>query len=894
VLLLVSVVSFLFYGTRFRYSMELQEEFIQQNAARQVIGQRANVQEMLRVSTDQLDAALQNITLDPRIQDLPYRLWLRTQFARTGYKSAVELYDEGGAQLNGFSLGLPALHNLNVVRMALGTRWIFQSLEVPFGSIRRRVFMAVRRLDNGGYIAVQAMESMENLPFVPSNSPVQEAFRPEFPAGKSVDSMALCVYDVSWHPVFESNSDLVPSVEQARRTLRDRRDAWMDDSISGQPVRAYFFAYKQGAAALVVPKVSLRSHIVQLIDLFLLNLLWLGAFSLILYLFFRPYLSLHFRTETPIRFSFFQKLLFAFLVFSMVPMLFLSYLIRNYVWEKKTAEVTSRAVYSFSVASRVISDYIISSGPSGRHEVFSDDTLEWIGQVAQQDVSVYFESMLIATSVRDFYGAGLLGERLQGDAYVDLFLKGRKYSFGESQIGSLKYLNVSGRVHRGHYKDEVITIPFLIDRRSVEEEIVGLREYMMLTGAGLILFAVLIGWFLARRFVRPVQVLIDGTGEMSQGNLRYRIPQQYRDEFQQLVGAFNAMANSLDEQQQALERRRQYIENILNHITTAVISIDRTMHVATANPAAAEMLGIDAYGRPLLEEAVSRPGAWPELGTAARQFLASPRELQMREVAEFRTNRELHFRLVYVPLFQEQEWAGAVLLVEDISDIIQSNRLAAFAEMARRVAHEVKNPLTPIQLAVEHLTRVYQDGTKDFESVLKNCSEAVLKQVKTLRRLVSDFSQYGRPSVLNRVETDVRSFLMDVAKSYEIHLPVGIRMETQIDPDLPSVRMDVEKIRGAIMNIIENGLQAMNGSGSITLRASRQDGGIQIAVRDSGAGIPPEIQRRLFEPYFSTKSGGTGLGLAIARKNVEDHGGKIAVESAPGQGTTVVIALPLK
>lgn len=892
-LILVSLIGSLFYAMRFRYAMELREEFIRQDAAQQVIGQQAAVQEMLRQSTEQLDDALQTLTLDPRIPDLPYRLWLRTRFAKSGVRSAVELYDDSGMHLNGFSLRLPSLHNLNITGMATDTRWRFQPIDVMFSTQRRLVYTAVRRLDNGGYIAMQTMEDAENLPFMPSTSPMQEAFRAEHPAGRYVESLSLSLYDSSWRPFFVSDPDLAPSVEAARSLLRERPDGWLDGLAGNRPVRAYFFRFKRGAAALVVPSVALRTHIVQLIDLFLLNLLWIGTFNFILYAFFRRHLSLHFRAETPIRFSFYQKLLFAFLVFSMVPMLFLSYIIRNYVWEKKTTEVTSRALYSFSVASRVISDYLFSQGNVTGVEIFHDDTMEWIGQVAQQDVSVYFEGMLIGTSIRDFYTAGLLGPRLQGAAHVDLFLEGRKFSIGESQIGKLNYLNVSGRVQRGRFKDEVVAIPFLIDRRGVEDEIIGLREYMMLVGGGLILFAVLIGWFLAGRFVRPVQVLIEGATEMSRGNLRYRIPQQYRDEFQQLVGAFNTMANSLDEQQEALERRRQYIENILDHITTAVISIDRTMHIATVNPAAAEMLGVDASGRLPLEEAVSQPGTWPELGGAFRQFLASPRELQMREVAEYRTNRELHFRLVYVPLFQEQEWAGAVLLVEDISDIIQSNRLAAFAEMARRVAHEVKNPLTPIQLAMEHLVRVYEDRGGDFESVLKSCSDAVLKQVKALRRLVSDFSQYGRPAVLNRVETDIGTFLEDVAKSYEAHLPTGIRMQTEIDPQLPRIRIDVEKIRGAVMNILENGLQAMNGAGAITIQAGMQDRMLRIAVRDNGAGIPAEILPRLFEPYFSTKSGGTGLGLAIARKNVEDHGGAISVESAPGTGTTVVIRLPV-
>ncbi|HEY7161874.1 MAG TPA: ATP-binding protein, partial [Acidobacteriota bacterium] len=247
----------------------------------------------------------------------------------------------------------------------------------------------------------------------------------------------------------------------------------------------------------------------------------------------------------------------------------------------------------------------------------------------------------------------------------------------------------------------------------------------------------------------------------------------------------------------------------------------------------------------------------------------------------------------YVPLFDNEQWTGAVVLVEDISDIIRSNRLSAWAEMARRVAHEVKNPLTPIQLAIEHLLRVWYDRSPEFESVLLSCSDAIQRQVKALRRLVSDFSQYGRPSILDREEIRMNQFLKDLVNSYSNHLPEGIEIETKLDPDLPPVKGDPEKLRGAIMNIIENGLQAINGKGKIIVEADRDPNAfVRIRIHDTGQGVPPEILTRLFEPYFSTKSGGSGLGLPIARKNIEEHGGRIEVQSKQGQGTTVTVLLP--
>jgi two-component system nitrogen regulation sensor histidine kinase NtrY len=388
-------------------------------------------------------------------------------------------------------------------------------------------------------------------------------------------------------------------------------------------------------------------------------------------------------------------------------------------------------------------------------------------------------------------------------------------------------------------------------------------------------------------------VLIHGTGEMARGHLEYRIREEYQDEFRQLIESFNSMAGSLNEQHQALERRREYIENILKNITTAVISIDRNMLVTTVNPAAEKMFQIDPLYSRLLENLIPEGGSWAPVHNAVSEILSQRERYQARELTVSKDNEELTLRLVYVPLFEEKEWNGAVLLVEDVSDIIRSNRLSAWAEMARQVAHEVKNPLTPIQLAMEHLVKVYEDRSENFSEVLKSCADSILRQVKTLRSLVSDFSQYGRPTVLNKKVVDLPEFLEELLEHYQQHLPAGIRMEVNLDSQLPSVDLDPEKIRSAFMNIIENGLQAMNGEGKICLKAENGSNGfVKIRISDTGKGVPADVLPRMFEPYFSTKVGGTGLGLAIARKNIEDHGGKIEIESKLNQGTTVTVMLP--
>jgi signal transduction histidine kinase len=891
---LCSVVSFVFYFARFHYAQNYQRRYIERVAALEVYEIRKHVQEAVRISLQDLDRAVQTVSLDTRIPDLAYRLWVRTELSRRGLRSAVSLYDLNGDLQSRFSLALPSL-NINVSGRSRGETWNTQSSDVQFGTIKKPIIISVRMVDASHFLVVEALANHENLTFVPSVSPFHEIFRPE-PKSRGFLVPELNVYDSFWHPLFQTDQKISPRIDRARETLERSKTAWICETTDGQRYNVYYFQMQGGFAALAVPVRKNLTQIVQLIDLIVLNFFWLLAFTLTFVFFFKPYLMLHFQAETPIRFSFFQKMLLAFALFSIVPMILLTALVRNYVWEKRTAEVTARALNSFLVVSETITQYLYGPGaPAATNDSPVDNSVaELLGQVVKQDVSFFLRRDLIATSREEMYSGGFVGNLIDGKADVELTLRGQKHSITESQIGAMKYLNLSGRIYRGKVKEElIISIPFQIEERSVEKEILALKEYMALAGAGLVLVSVFLGWFLASRFTSPVRVLIDGATQMARGNLQHRIPEVYRDEFLQLVRAFNAMAASLHEQKEALEQRRKYIENILNNITTAVISIDNTINITTINPAANRMFGVNPDYKGPLPALMGHKEDWQEIQKVFEEFAKAPDRYQVREISLFLTNREINYRLVYVPLFDREQWTGAVILIEDVSDIIRSNRLSAWAEMARRVAHEVKNPLTPIQLAVEHLMRVWEDKSPNFEAVLKSCSDAILRQVKALRRLVSDFSQYGKPSIIDRKEIRLDNFLKDLAMSYASHMPEGILIETDIEPNLPAVRVDTEKLRGALMNIIENGLQAMNGKGQISVNAQRDPNGfVRIKIQDSGEGVPPELLPRLFEPYFSTKTGGTGLGLPIARKNIEEQGGHIEVQSKQGEGTTVTILLP--
>ncbi|HET7293999.1 MAG TPA: ATP-binding protein, partial [Vicinamibacteria bacterium] len=224
-------------------------------------------------------------------------------------------------------------------------------------------------------------------------------------------------------------------------------------------------------------------------------------------------------------------------------------------------------------------------------------------------------------------------------------------------------------------------------------------------------------------------------------------------------------------------------------------------------------------------------------------------------------------------------------------DLERSNRRAAWADMARQVAHEVKNPLTPIQLAAEHLRRVWEDSRADFGPTLESCTRTILEQVHTLRSIVTEFSAFARPPVKSHETTDLAAAAEAAARPYRAVLPPGVSLQVHAAP-VPPVRGDRRLLERAIVNLIENALQAVGDRGRVRLEVSTSDGHVEVAVEDDGPGIPKDVRSRAFEPFFSTKTGGSGLGLPLVRKIAEDHGGAVRLESEPGR-TRAVLRLPL-
>ena len=445
-----------------------------------------------------------------------------------------------------------------------------------------------------------------------------------------------------------------------------------------------------------------------------------------------------------------------------------------------------------------------------------------------------------------------------------------------------------------------------------------LSLFLMMT-LMILVSATWMGLYLAKRITRPVQMLAAGAREIGAGHLDHRIEPETRDEFGSLIEAFNSMAGELAASQRKLERsrldlertnlqieeRRRYIETVLERIATGVVSVGADGAIETINGAALRLLEVDgaAVGTPAAE-ILARDDLRP-LGALVRQTLAGGGLAAGHEIVLARDGRELHLAAAATPLHREDgRPQGAVLVFDDVTPLIRTQRVAAWRDVARRLAHEIKNPLTPIQLCAERMRRHFGGAPAPARELVEECTATIVGEVESLKALVDEFAQFARMPAPKTVPVDLAAVLTEALALYN-GLFKTITIEQRFDPDLPVVRIDVEQMRRVVINLVDNALEALGGSAAgprpggaapaivVETRHDPADGVARIRISDNGPGISAADRDKLFMPYYSTKRRGSGLGLAIVRRIVVEHGGSIDVQTREPQGTTFVIELPL-
>jgi two-component system nitrogen regulation sensor histidine kinase NtrY len=417
------------------------------------------------------------------------------------------------------------------------------------------------------------------------------------------------------------------------------------------------------------------------------------------------------------------------------------------------------------------------------------------------------------------------------------------------------------------------------------------------------------GLYLAKRITEPVQRLATAAREIEAGHLDYRVDRATvsDDEFGSLVEAFNSMATEVGKSRRRLERstvdlerkhlevegRRRYIETILERIATGVVSIDASGSVSTLNRAAMRLLELTPAAIGQQAAAVFEREDLQPFGALLRKAATGKVEPSAQEVTRMRDDREVQLAAVATALRGTEGSDGLVLVVDDFTALSQAQKTAAWREVARRLAHEIKNPLTPIQLCAERIRRHFSNAAEPAHALVEECTSTIVGEVDSLKALVDEFSEFARMAPPRTTPTDLHALVNEALQLYA-GLLGDVRFERRFAATLPKIRVDTEKIRRVIINLVDNAIEAMNRSGVITLETQHDSSAslVRLIVTDDGPGIPAAEREKLFLPYYSTKLRGSGLGLAIVRRIVAEHGGTIEVGDNVPRGTKFTIELP--
>lgn len=420
----------------------------------------------------------------------------------------------------------------------------------------------------------------------------------------------------------------------------------------------------------------------------------------------------------------------------------------------------------------------------------------------------------------------------------------------------------------------------------------------------LIIFAASwIGFHLAKAITVPIEKLAQATKKVSKGSLDVRVEDPASDEIGILINSFNQMVADLKESNQniaqktsELEARKQYIETVLNNITTGVITVDAQGMITTINPSAREMLALpggNLIGKGY-KETLSSP-VYKEISRTIDQGIQNQHKRYNREInIDFGAlNRTI--ALTLSPLRQSDDtFSGLIIVLDNLTQLIKAQKIAAWQEVAQRFAHEIKNPLTPIQLSAERIKKKLGGNKRKHDAIICAGANTIIREAGTIKALVDEFSNFARMPETQMQSTNIHEIIKQTVSLFK-GVFADIEFNMKLSSNVPSsIQTDPEQMKRAFINILDNAVHAMNKKGEIKIQTifSRKNRRVRVEIADSGHGIPLQDKNKLFLPHFSTKQKGTGLGLTIVNKIISDHNGSIDVEDNHPHGAKFIIQLP--
>lgn len=759
--------------TLFEHSRRLMEGFLKDTIVSQQRWGRFIVEQTL-VEIDKHEVVLEEYYQNPRSPDLARGLWEKSPASRLNWYSSLEILDPDGNILSRFSLNVPRVYGA-AFTLAGNSDWSIARRTISFIGKERDFYIGYRDWEKDGeplgrvilYLSIDP----EMLPFLYSANPYFELLRTDTLPSLDAFRFGMAVYDAQGGLMFnplrtsagippEILSALAESEEPVWGVFRDKR----------KPYLGYYFRQNDRIIALSMPRKTFQGHSVEFVKLLVLYIFLLIPAALI------GALASGKRPTLPTLRSFFNRVYAAFFAVAFIPLLLFTFFSRDLYDRIFSARFTAEAEAQAGFARNIMDDFLFIQEQEGAQFASpSEDLVLWISATLSNDVNLFQDGRLLASSRREFYDAGLLPGVLDGETHFRIIHEKRPFHTTRQKIGGYSFQTLTVPYT---FKDisYFISLPFPFERRETDKATQELVEFVVFLSIFFVALVILFGRAIRTMIIVPVRKLLAGTREVSLGNLEVAIEHGSRDEMMTLIEGFNAMIRSLKEHQQ---------------------------------------------------------------------------------------------------------------------DLAEMGRKVAWAEMARKVAHEIKNPLTPIQLSAEHLLRVYEDKRGDFGNALKESVSYIIGEVENLRRIAQEFMDLSRDMTLRFETFDLGNLLKETLQPY-IRLLEG-RIRFRLVPPGPGgvpCRADPSKIKMAVRNVVINAIESISGPGEVEVRTFREEKNAVVEIRDTGIGMDGITLEKIFTPYFSMKVSGTGLGLAIVRKILQDHGGSIRVSSRLGQGTTVRLDIP--
>jgi len=845
--------------------------FIADTYAPLVVGEAGQLRAMIEdtlhneFSRMELSAMLPDDYRKMNLEDLAYALWLHSDLSKWRVPAVITVHDIFDHPLSRFGVGLPQfserrrepggevlqIGNLTRVLLHHDFDLTIGGIPVAEGSVH-----VVNPADPGATTFADVYRDF----FEPSFDATVTGLRPQ---------REIVVYDSDGNPHGTSTVRLPQSPASYFATLKPGKGVWIEENEgAGSAVYVRRTEDALYAFPLQVPtrgqQVRRAGGVAIWAIALVLIVIVLRSLPVIASVIRRAPRNLDFRTRTSLYLT----------AVVILPLIVFVLFVRAYLANRLEAEYLDRGQTALNAAERVIEDYLASTtSTSHPEEVLDDDVLSWLARVIGHDLHLYRDDKLIASSRRDLFAARVESQRLPGDVYANIVVNGRQLAIRNS--APAQFIEIYSPINLVRGQNYTMALPLIVQGRQIEAQVNDLATTIYMLLIFIVLAAIFVAYVAARSVTRPVQALVGGARAVARGDfdIDLRVPSD--PDLGLLVTTFRDMAQSIRRQQNDLRHERDRLQTLLENINAAVVVLDGTMHVSATNAGARKLFGKNIEFHDEVRDFL----------TEHRRGRSEAKEIELTVDGNART-----FRISVVPLPGSDE---EMLIAEDVTEILRSNRLEAWGEMARQVAHEIKNPLTPIQLTAEHLRAVAANNDPNLPKVVMAAVDNILRQVVTLRETSKEFSDYASLRTVQRKPLKLRHLLEEIASSYAESGERGIDFRAQIEPSTPETFSgDARLLRGAIANLIENAFQAAPG-GQVRLASYGVDSKVVVSVDDNGPGVAPELLPKIFDPYFSTKSSGTGLGLAITRKAIEEHGGSVHAENL-NPGFRISIELPVR